>query len=110
MRRCGPTFMRRCEGQVHTRTALRAAACCRDAAIHCGCAVMRFSRAAWPQRMAGHSTTAVQWVNTEAAKEQAAAAVAGQDSPAVSPAARQANTAEHLVLYGMAKVADRLSR
>lgn len=90
---------------------MRASACCRDAAIHCGvlwCASV--GRAAWSQRVAGHSTTAVQWVNAEAAKEQAAAAVAGQDSPAVCPAARQANTAEHLVLYGMAKVADRLSR
>ncbi len=50
-------------------------------------------------------------VMTEAAKAAAAAAAAGQEgSPPLSPSTRQPNTAEHLVLYGASKVADRLTR
>ena len=53
----------------------------------------------------------LQMVMTEAAKAAAAAAAAGQEgSPPLSPSTRQPNTAEHLVLYGASKVADRLTR
>lgn len=52
----------------------------------------------------------VQYAKIEDAKAQALKAAAGDGEAPTSPVSRQANSAEHLVLYGISKVADKLSR